>query len=210
MSAPRNAGPLPGSSRALGASSRTEKGAQLKSVPCSAVKGVMRYAILFCLAMVGCGGDAFQSATIAPVDDAGGAETSTPAADAPAADVPHASDDATSVGDVVADRGSTVLDVATDTNSPPPDTSSVPDVASPPPDTTSPPPVDASAVDTGSIRDAQNELPACDLKPCMCAPGIYYALCCNGPCPSGFEGLTCYCGSCLPPKHYVPDAGTCE
>ncbi len=87
--------------------------------------------------------------------------------------------------------------------------------------------VDAGDADLGSIqldasyRDAAAELvdellehdaaaelapaPACDLRGCSC--GSHVALCCNGPCPRGFEGLSCYCGDCRFPTAY--DAGRC-
>lgn len=62
-------------------------------------------------------------------------------------------------------------------------------------------------------RDAGDELEhdagdgaACDLRPCECN-GVHVALCCSGPCPSGFEGLSCYCGDCPFGRSY--DAGHC-
>ena len=50
------------------------------------------------------------------------------------------------------------------------------------------------------------EARACDLAPCDCR-GVYLAICCAGPCPPGFEGLSCYCGNCKFGESY--DAGHC-
>lgn len=61
---------------------------------------------------------------------------------------------------------------------------------------------DAGELDQVEASDA----PACDLAPCDCR-GVYMALCCSGPCPAGFEGLSCYCGSCKFGQSY--DAGRC-
>lgn len=61
--------------------------------------------------------------------------------------------------------------------------------------------------DAGELEhDAGAEAAACDLAPCDCR-GVYMALCCAGPCPAGFEGLTCYCGNCKFGQTY--DAGSC-
>jgi hypothetical protein len=149
------------------------------------------------LLVVGCGGDAFQSATHDVLTEAGGAieasppdAPSTPAVDAPSSPSDALAPDATS-------EAPSFVDVA------PRD--ALPDTSTPP------------SVDAGELVDARNEPQACDLKPCQGKTDAgdiicngYVALCCNGPCPPGFEGMTCYCGQCRFPTHYVPDAGTCE
>jgi len=65
--------------------------------------------------------------------------------------------------------------------------------------------VDASS-SSSSSSDA-GDARACDLSGCSC--GSHVALCCNGPCPAGFEGLSCYCGDCRFPMTY-DDAGACR
>jgi hypothetical protein len=66
---------------------------------------------------------------------------------------------------------------------------------------------EAGAVDVaGELERPEASPPACDLKPCECG-GVHMAICCDGPCPAGFEGLSCYCGNCKFGQSY--DAGRC-
>lgn len=190
---PPNAGALPGLSRALGALSRGKKGGKLKNRPLPAVVVGMRSVFLLCL-LVGCGGGSFQSATIDGVDGGGGAGGAASVPDAPSAtgdDAPSSRSDA--LADATSEAPGFVDVVQRDTT---PDTSSAPDTGTPP------------SVDAGEIADARDEPRACDLRPCICG-GSWVALCCDGPCPAGFEGLTCYCGPCWPSSRY-DDAGRCR
>ncbi len=185
-----------------------------------------------CILVAACGGDAF-TAGIAPELDAGGVDAAPPPISDGGQDgdreIPTVPPDGGGAVEAAADAPKTPVDATTQLDAPTVDAGAVdanaPDVVGPipetgppppppdagtPPDTAVPPPVDASSPPdvTQPPTDGAGEPPVCDLRPCHCSVP-YAALCCNGPCPSGFEGLTCYCGQCLFPK-MVSDAGQCE
>ena len=132
---------------------------------------------------VACGGAPFTTAELLPpLDDAGAMDHASPPPSEGGDEAATPAVDAPTVPD-----GPNVVDAGVDV--------AAPDVAKPPPA------IEASI-------DAPPDAMVCDLKPCMC--GAHVALCCDGPCPTGFEGLSCYCGDCRFPTQYVPDAGRCE